>query len=171
MMNLIDIGQKTYQTSYRGNKSNATDKQCKIMWCFKCNPTKHFARDCSHSKNGNAVFESDQVNMTLFNVDTPYWTLINDATISDSNTKISNLVKETFAMAASDSACSQKVDREVWFNLFFDTLSDQVKNLVRISKSNRTFSFGDGMEVKASKAVKFPVAIGSVNGVCTTVFP
>ena len=32
-------------------------------------------------------------------------------------------------------------------------------------KSNKTFCFGDGVEVKVIKSVKFPVTIGHVKGV------
>ena len=120
------------------------------MWCFKCDLAKHFSKNCYDSNprnNVNAVVESDQVHMTLYKVDTPYWTLTNNATISDSNEKISNLEKETFDMAVS--TCSWTVAREVWFNIFSDTLNDQDKNFEKISKSNRTI-FGDRAEVKSS---------------------
>lgn len=97
--------------------------------------------------------------MTLLNVDTPYWILINYTTVSGSN------VMSNLAMAVLGSAYSWTVAREVWFNVFFHTLSDEDKNLVKISKSNRTFCFGDGVEVKSTKVVKFPVTIGSAKSV------
>ena len=50
------------------------------------------------------------------------------------------------------------------FGLFFDTLNDQDKWLVKTAKSNRTFCFGDGVDVKAIKAVKFPVTLGGIKG-------
>ena len=42
-------------------------------------------------------------------------------------------------------------------------LNDRDKNLVKTAKSNRLFCFGNGVEVKAIKSVKFPVTIGEVN--------
>ena len=39
---------------------------------------------------------------------------------------------------------------EDWFDIFFDTLNDQDKHLVKTDKSNRTFYFSDEIEVKAS---------------------
>ena len=44
--------------------------------------------------------------------------------------KISNLVKEILGRAVSDSAYSQTIAGEIWFNIFFDTLSDRYKQLV-----------------------------------------
>lgn len=74
--------QKNYQRSYCGNKLNPTEKQGKITWYFKYYSTKHFARNCSRN-DVNVAIESNQVHMTIFNVDRPYWTLINNAMVSD----------------------------------------------------------------------------------------
>ena len=77
-----------------------------------------------------------------------------------------NLVKETFGMAVLDSVCSWTVARKLWFDIFFDSLNDQDKYLVKTAKPNRTFCFGDGVEAKAINSVKFPVTIrGVVKGV------
>lgn len=144
---------------------NPKDRQGKIMRCFKCNSTKHFVRDCTsfYSRNNiNTVVDKDQVNFTLFNVDSCYRTLIND---SYSNVKMSNLVKETLGMAVLDSACSQTVAGEIWFNVFFDTLNGRDKRLVETVRSNRIFCFEDGVEVRAIKTVKFPVTIGGIRGI------
>ena len=67
---------------------------------------------------------------------------------------------ETLGKAVLDSACSQT--GEIWFNIFFDTLNDQGKGLVETDKYNRIFCFGDAVEVKAIKTVKFPLTLGSV---------
>ena len=50
--------------------------------------------------------------------------------------------------------------RKLWFDITFDTLNDQDKRLVKTAKTNKTFCFGDGVEVKAIKSVKFPATIG-----------
>ena len=36
-----------------------------------------------------------------------------------------NLVKEALGKPVLDSVCSQTVAREIWFNVFFDTLNDK----------------------------------------------
>ena len=70
--------------------------------------------------------ESDQVHFTLFNVGTCYWNVIKDLII-----KISKFVRETLDMALLDSACSWTVARKLWFDIFFDTLNNQDKHLVK----------------------------------------
>ena len=65
-------------------------------------------------------------------------------------------------MAVLDSACTHTIAGELWLEVFLGTLSDGDKNLVKIRNSNRSFCFGDGVAVKASKVVKFPVTIGGV---------
>ena len=79
--------------------------------------------------------------------------------------KISKLVRETLGMAVFNSACSQSVARKLWFDIFFDMLNDLDKCFIKTAKSNRTFCFGDGVEVKAIKSVKFLLTIGGVKSV------
>ena len=78
---------------------------------------------------------------------------------------MSKLVRETLGMAVLDSACSRTVAKKLWFDNFFDRLNDRDKHLVKPAKSNRTFGFGDRVEVKAIKSVKFPLTIRSVKDV------
>ena len=93
----------------------------------------------------------------MFNVDIHYWNVIND-----SNIKISKLVRETLGMVVLDSACSRTFAGKQWFDIFFETLNDRDKCLMKIAKSNRTFCFGDEVEVKAIKSIKFLVTIRGV---------
>ena len=56
----------------------------------------------------------------------------------------------------------QCIDAKIWFNVFLDTLNNQDKWPVKTAKSNRIFCFGDWVELKAIKAVKFPVTLEQV---------
>ena len=99
------------QKTYQGNKTNPIDCQDKKISHSKCNWAKHIVWDCSSfsSRNDiNTVVDSDQVHNSLFNVNSPNRTLIND-----SNIKMSNLVKETFGRTVWDSACSQTTAEEI----------------------------------------------------------
>ena len=136
------------------------------MCCFKCNLVKHFAWDHTNFNSRNYInidMDSDQVYFSLFNeqqFSLFHWTMIND-----SNIKIFNLEMETLNRAVLDSVCSQTFAGEIWFEIFFDTLSDRVKQLVETAKFNRAFCFGDGEEIKTIKTVKFPVTLGGIKGV------
>ena len=68
---------------------------------------------------------------------------------------MSKLVRETLGMAVWNSACSHTVTGKLWFDIFFDTLNNWDKCLVKIAKSNRTFYFGDGVGVKAKIQLNF----------------
>ena len=58
------------QKTYQGNKTNHIDRQGKIMRCFKYNLAKHFAQNCTSSRNDiNIVMDTDLVYPSLFNVD------------------------------------------------------------------------------------------------------
>ena len=41
--------------SNQGGKMNPTNRQGRIMQCFKCNSAKHFAKDCYDSNSKNNV--------------------------------------------------------------------------------------------------------------------
>ena len=74
-------------------------------------------------------------------------------------------MRKTFSMAVLDSSCSWTVARKLRFDIFFNMLNDRDKCLVKTTMSNRTFYFGDGVEVKAINSVKFPVTTGVIKGV------
>ena len=65
-------------------------------------------------------------------------------------------------MAVLDSTFSRTVAGKLWFDIFFDMLNDRDKCLVKTATSYRTFCFGDEVEVKAFKSVKFPVTIEGI---------
>ena len=70
------------------------------------------------------------------------------------------LVREILCMAVL-----RQLLEKLWFDIFFDMLNDQGKCLVKTASSNRTFCFGDGVEVKAINLVKFLVTIVGIKGV------
>ena len=54
--------------SYCRGKTNPTDRQGRIMLCFKCNSVKLFAQDSYNSNfrnNVNVIIELDQEHMTI----------------------------------------------------------------------------------------------------------
>ena len=59
------------------------------------------------------------------------------------------------------SACTRIVMGTLWLNAFLDVLTESDKTQITHSTSNTKFRFGDGVEVKSVKKVKFPAFIGS----------
>ena len=51
---------------WAGNEVNLSDKQDRLMCCFKYNSTKHFAHDCTDLRNNtNIVMDSDQIHFGM----------------------------------------------------------------------------------------------------------
>ena len=73
-MNFNHYKNANEKKNYRGgNGANLSDGQGRLKQRFKCNSAKHFACDCAGSRDdSNIVMDSDQVQFTLFNVDTHY---------------------------------------------------------------------------------------------------
>ena len=77
------------------------------------------------------------------------------------STEIPILVKEAQCMSVLDSTCTRTVMGTQWLNVFLDVLTESDKTLITYSPSNKKFHFGDSVEVKSVKKVKFPAFIGS----------
>ena len=102
------IEKQSYQGGYKWIP--LTDK---IMCCNKWNSAQHFACDCTGlRKNTNTVMDSNQVHVTLFNVDTHYRNVIND-----SNIRMPDIVGDTLGMSVLDSVYSRTFSL-VWFCFF-----------------------------------------------------
>lgn len=59
-------------------------------------------------------------------------------------------------MTVLNLAYSGTVTGDIQFNVFFDILTEQNRTLVKMCKSDRTFCFGGGIEVKFTKLLNFP---------------
>ena len=59
------------------------------------------------------------------------YTLFVKNVINDSIIKMSNIVGDTLGMSVLDSVCSRTVAERLWFDIFFDTLNDWDKYLVK----------------------------------------
>jgi len=126
--------------------TNPVDRDGKILKCFNCGSMNHFSRSCPTRRNGRSDMKTQDIHITLFN--------------GKSDEHMTGLVKECIGKALLDSACTKTVCGATWLDLYMDTLSDDDKALVEVSKSDTMFRFGDGVEVMSSKLVKLPALIG-----------
>ena len=155
-------GRNSFQ-SYR--RENPKDSEGRTWRCFKCNSTRHLARECP-MKDVN-VTESEYsnekervINISLLNIDTTSKEY--DALkVTESKQKVSLLLQETLGMAVLDTACSSTIAGKIWFNSFCEMMTDKERKQIQSWKSEKVFVFGDGMPVKAERTVKFPVCINS----------
>ena len=135
-------GYGSYGSSSEGmaEKVNPMGRDGKVLKCFRCGTTRHFARQCNGSKNDS----TQEIHIVLMN----------------SAPELSSLVLESLGMGLLDSACTRTVTGKAWFDAYCESLSDLDKALVRTSKVNTKFRFGDGKEVVSVLEVEFPVVIG-----------
>ena len=125
-----------------GNNGNPVDKNGNVLRCFRCDSTRHLSRFCTNQYEKSETVQD--IHITLLNADF----------------QVSMLVKESFGMGVLDSACTKTVTGVTWLNAFVESLSDRDKSLVTYFSTNTRFKFGDGVEVCASRKVKFPAVIG-----------
>ena len=102
----------------------------------------------------------DEIHITLFNQDIEGDPKYEKSLLSNTDKKMSTLVRETLGYAVLDTACTRTITGEIWLQVYLDTLSESDKQLVKTFNSNRKFCFGDSTPVKSTKCVKFPVTIG-----------
>ena len=136
-------GYNSYGSSNEGSqRTNPFGRDGKVLKCFKCGSTKHFARYCSQAQNDSP--QSQEIHIVLMN----------------SAPEMSTLVRESLGMGLLDSACTRTVAGQAWFSAYCDSLSESDLALVHSSKVNTKFRFGDGEEVVSLQEVEFPVVIG-----------
>jgi hypothetical protein len=147
-------GRGTYNRTYNSySGTNPTDREGKVMKCFKCGSVKHFARYCdkgSAENTGNITSKKEKKPI--------YITLLSRP---QNERRMSKLLRESLGMAVLDTGCSRTVAGEDWVREYEDTLTDEEKELIESSPSQTSFVFGDGVEVNSSRSVKLPVTIGS----------
>ena len=137
----VDNNSGSSKNSGDTRRTNPLGRDGKLMRCFKCDSTEHFSRDCPQSR-GNR--DPNEIHIVLLN----------------SEPEMTTLVRESLGMGVLDSACTRTVTGRIWLNVYLDTLSVADKALVKQTKVDTKFRFGDGIEVKSVEEIEFPVVIG-----------
>lgn len=130
--------------------SNPTDKDGKMMKCFKCGSTTHFSRwheRYDNDKHGDNT-STQEVHITLFNC--------------EKSENLSILVGESLGKAILDSGCSKTVTGRQWLEIYIDGLCENDKKLVKTETSCERFKFGDGVQVVSDKKVTIPAIIDNL---------
>ena len=142
----------------------------KVSTCAICNSIYHWAKDCQHSKETNRNREGKQgVNKPSGTSDV-HFTMFVGCTSSLESNHLNDLVNESNGYAILDSGCSTTVCGENWLRNFMEALSTEHRSLVKVEKSNQTFTFGDGKTVVSSRKMTLPCWMGGMKGeMCTDV--
>ena len=143
------------QTTKRGK--NPFDKNGHITQCNYCCSINHYAPECPDKRkdfsanNSNAYY-----NVTLYEQD------------EENPDNMKSLIHETFGCAVLDCGAPRTVCGENWLNNFIGTLKEEDYDLVKYSKSNSVFKFGNGKCIKALNSVQIPITVGTKNVTLTT---
>ena len=79
-----------------------------------------------------------------------------------------SLLAETFNIAIIDSGCVKTVCGKVWLHCYFDSLSDNDKDKIKIDRPNNSFKFGNSKIIRSNRLVTIPMFIGGIQAKLTT---
>ena len=151
---------QTYQLSMRQTTrrgKNPFDKNGHITQCNYCCSINHYAPECPDKrKDSSATNSNAYYNVTLYEQD------------EEDPDNMRSLIHETFGCAVLDCGAPRTVCGENWMNNFMGTLKEEDYELVKYSKSNSVFKFGNGKCIKAINSVQIPISIGTKNVTLTT---
>ena len=126
---------------------NPTDVQGRITRCNICDSVNHWKSKCPD--RDFCLNKTNYYNIVLYQSDL------------DDPQNVSTLVRETLGAAVADCGAANTCTGQKWLDLYVESLSEEDKNLVTFSSSNKSYKFGIGPSEKAIAAVKFPVYLGS----------
>ena len=113
-----------YHRNYRTESGlNPTDRNGKVMECFKCSSKKHLARYCDRDKSDSE--RNNQSDRKTKSDDTVYITLLTD------DLKMFKLLQESLGMAVLDTGCSKNVVGEDWLKQYEETLSCEERESIK----------------------------------------
>ena len=135
----------------------------KTSRCLDCDSKKHWVDECPHVPDTETANMINEFSELYDEKDEGVEESANLVLIAEKIEKHEILVTETSKSAIVDTACSKTVAGLLWFQQFYDHLSESNKKLVLRTPSQTSFRFGDGRKVIASEKVVFPVTIAGVN--------
>ena len=136
-----------------------------IMKCYCCGSKYHLVRDCPESptmkpkQEGRS--EGDQDRKFSYNYFMVYMG-------GDDERELKTLMDECRGYAVLDCGCPHTVCGEKWIKDYIDNLSESDRKDIEITKSNQSFTFGDGRGIKSQRKMKIPVWMGGIQGTLTT---
>ena len=86
----------------------------------------------------------------------------------DDERELKTLMDECRGYAVLDCGCPHTVCGEKWIKDYIDNLSESDRKDIEITKSNQSFTFGDGRGIKSQRKMKIPVWMGGIQGTLTT---
>lgn len=141
--------QNTSNSYWRDNHSKPSKgknplKNGQQTRCNICQSINHWASQCPDRSSEEVTY------------------IVHELVLHNSNDVIlQSLLSETWSCAVLDSGASSTVCGTTWFQEYMNSLSANEKESIVYTTSNKPFRFGDGREIKSTKAATIPANIGS----------
>ena len=161
-----------YQPSSRGRRGrNPVDRFGNQTKCSICQSINHYAKDCpdrnssyySTYHQGADSEPPDHNDHESFHssVSSSYNIQLYQNSESEP-TKLKGLLYESLGAGVIDSGAVKTVCGNLWLKCYLEMLTKEQKELVKYTKSNNVFKFGDGGRVESLNKVKLPAIIGKI---------
>ena len=148
---------------------NPRDQYGNLTTCDVCGSWKHWAPECPYLKQPAPTTNStyftpevlaEEVDEQLDTAMPEYEEIkiILAETELQKAQHLDTLVHESTGSAVLDCGASKTCTSQIWWNMFYGSLTPELKKDCRFSASNRHFKFGDGKIYKSLVTVNFPVS-------------
>ncbi|XP_045105480.1 uncharacterized protein LOC123500989 [Portunus trituberculatus] len=132
--------------SERSGQKNSADRFGNVRKCFICGSEYHLSPACTRSVYVTNYTEDEYKEAESY-------------AVVENSTVMPVLMAESVSYAILDTACNTTVCGIDWLESYTQTLSEEEKSKIEEQESGTVFRFGDGVEYKSMKKVKFPVNI------------
>ena len=153
--NRQNSGQPQSPREAQGQKgTNPLDRFGRRSRCAVCGSTFHWAKDCEHRDEERVKMTSDEkstqrieeCNLAMF-------------THAPDNSNVV-FMTEAYGTAVIDTACTRTVCGRQWLEDYARVLEDKDRLEIVENPTKKTYCFGDGGKVTATRHVTFPAFIG-----------
>ena len=135
-------GRGRYAVAKTQSHPNTVGPDGKSTTCHVCGSIYHWLNGCPDKGYSTGNIEEVNIIFMTQNSDQPV----------DTNT----LVGETLGCMVLNSGTTSIVSGLNWYNCFLDTLTDSVRNNLKVTKGSKVFKFGSGNRLASVKRVVLP---------------
>ena len=133
-----------------------------ITRCNICDSKYHWKNECPESFSQNDEQNGDNlVGIIESRTNDCKINMFNVVQVSNNESKLKGLLRETLGCAVIDSGCSKTVAGEKWLEQYKDSLSKECRKEIKMRPSKQVFKFGDGKALESKGILRLPARIGS----------
>ena len=147
-----------FERGMHARKTNPLGANGRPLLCSACGSYRHLVKECPDSyenKKVDQVFDTES-DETIYNV------------MLDKTEDTFVFTTEAMNSAVLDSACSSTVCGRAWLDSYIKSLTEEQRQEVKVSKSNRMFKFGGGTRLLSEGEYSLPAQLAGHKVMLTT---